>query len=79
MRENFKEQFELYSIKSTFKQKRFGWVQHFLLNCVNDNFKNQSLIDVQLRQVLHNFREINGIIKSNTNYLKNSGKYSPSW
>ena len=35
-------------------------------------------MDVQLRQVLHNFREINGIIKANTNYLKNSGKYAPS-
>ena len=31
-----------------FRAFREFLAQHFLLNCVNENFKNQSLIDVQL-------------------------------
>ena len=49
---------------------------HFLLVCFNENFKNQSFIDVQLIQQLSIIsKKVHGIVKTNPNPLKNTSEY----
>ena len=46
---------------------------HFLLSCVNENFKNQLLIDAELIQGLSKSqKKVNPIVKANEFSLVNS-------
>ena len=59
-------------------QGQVKWrAMHFLLVCVNENFKNQYSIEVQLIQVFP--QKVNEIVKANTNSVENTCEYAHCW